>query len=149
MDKIKSSPQFSNRDVDWDKYAERWNIKGDFTQAKVSPEQLKKLINSQWLSMVQNVKIDDADVQKKINSGKRNAIIISQRPGGQMVVVDGNHSLVAAARSGDKSVDVIFPKGREKDFGVNADAPTDSPTVKPQGGAGRGEGSARRPGDTG
>ncbi len=116
LNKIKQSPQFKNREIDWEKYADRWEIQGEFTQAEVDPEILKKLINSQWLLTVQAKNINQETVKNK-EGGNLNDIIIANRSNGQMIVVDGNHSLVAAIRSGRK-VRVIFPRGKESNFGL-------------------------------
>lgn len=117
MERIKASPQFHGKEVNWEKYRERYKIMGEFHYGKVDPEVLKKLINSQWLSLVQAKNIDETEVAKKQKTGKFNPVIITERSGGQMLVVDGNHSLVAAIRSG-KDVNVIVPKSRMKDFGL-------------------------------
>lgn len=121
MGLIKSSPQFKDREVDWDRYQERYKIKGEFVEAEVDPQVVKKLIDSQWLSLVQAKNISEEDVASKQKTGKRNPVVISERSGGQMLVVDGNHSLVASLRSGDKNLRVIVPKNRRSDFKIPVD----------------------------
>jgi hypothetical protein len=121
MDRIKASPQFQGREVDWERYAERYKIRGEFHSGEVDSDVLKKLINSQWLSMVQAKSISEEEVKSKQESGKFNPVIITERSGGQMLVVDGNHSLVAAIRE-RKPITVIVPKDRAGQFGLTTNA---------------------------
>ena len=120
MDKIKSSPQFAGKEVDWDKYAERNHVKGEFVRVEVHPEVLQSLLNSQWLSMVQAKKINEDSVSEKQKTKKYNDVVITSRPGGQMLIVDGNHSFVAAVRGKARKINVIIPANRLKDFGITS-----------------------------
>ncbi len=103
--RVKASPQFKDKDVDWDRFADRNGLEGDFHTGKASVKDLMKMVESGHLRVSKN--IDNAAVSEKANTGKYNPVVITKEPGRQMLVVDGTHSLHAAALAGEKDIPVI------------------------------------------
>ncbi len=102
---IKQSPQFAGKEIDWDRYASRFGIEGDFSHGTADVESLQKMMAGGYLRS--SSKIDPEAVKAKVKSGKLNPVVIAKEPGRQMVIVDGTHSLQAALQAGIKSIPVI------------------------------------------
>jgi hypothetical protein len=112
---IKSSPNQQTRE-NWQKYAERWGITGTFEKIKVPALSLAKLVENHRMYIS---KYDEADVNNKMKNRNFNPVIIGTEGFSQFpfVVLDGTHSLVAAARLSHQTkqpivLDVICPQGQ-------------------------------------
>lgn len=106
IEHVKKSPQFAGKEIDWNRYAQRNGIEGNFSKGNVSVDKLHDMIKSGHLRISQNVNAED--VANKAESKTLNPIIITKEPGRQMLVVDGTHSLLAARKAGMNTVAVIF-----------------------------------------
>ena len=108
---VMSSYYSKKNNVNPEKYAERWGIQGDFEQRAVPVETLVHMVRNHRLFISPSK--TEQGVIEKVKSGHRNPVIIT-KPGDfhyPYVVVDGNHSLDAAARAGDETIEVIMPVG--------------------------------------
>ena len=90
-------------------FAERWGIEGSFVKKTVPVPTLVKMVQNHRLFISPSKR--EEGVLEKVKSGHRNPVIItkvfdSPYP---FTVVDGTHSLDAAARAGDKTIEVIMP----------------------------------------
>lgn len=107
IERVKASPN-QPEDRNWERYADQFGIDGDFHHVEIPTDHLVKNLNSGHLRRSNTLNQDT--VIKKIKSGDRNPVIITQEPGRQHLVVDGNHSLQAAINNGDKHVQAIVSK---------------------------------------
>lgn len=106
LNRVKSSPQHPSY-LDWARYASRFGIEGDFRHVEVPMAEIAKMIQSGYLRMSES--LDDAEIARRVSSGSRNPVIITNEPGRNSLVVDGTHSLTAAMQAGDASVKAIVP----------------------------------------
>lgn len=83
-------------DRDWDQFAERWGITGDFTQMDTDAETLLRLAENNRLGYSSS--LDQGDIESKhTDASKRNPVIITKPENERtpLFVVDGTHSLAA------------------------------------------------------
>ena len=94
-------------------YVRRFGIQGDFEKRIIPVATLVKMANTRRLYISPSK--TEQGVIDKINSGERNPVIITMPEDHpfKFMVVDGTHSLDAAARAGDKNIEVIMPVGVE------------------------------------
>ena len=105
LQRVQASPQFPSS-TDWDRYAKQWGIQGkSFTWGTMRVADLDDLNRSGSLYLSQH--LDDAEIKAKGRSGNLNPVVITYVEGRRLVVVDGTHSLIAAARRGDERVTVL------------------------------------------
>jgi hypothetical protein len=131
LDLVKKSPNLASKaGHDWERHAKRFGIEGGFTTGHASVEDLKKNLDSGHLRGSNSV--DPDAVSDKAKSGKLNPVIISKEPGRGMVVVDGNHSLQAAIKRGDKDIPVIVSDRVKSDILGQKDAEKPKSAVAPK-----------------
>jgi hypothetical protein len=104
---ISASPQFAGQDVDWEKYAHRYGVEGEFVDKKMSAEQLRKLLDDGVLHT--EPRLNRRAVQTKARLRDYNPVIITNRPEGGLIVCDGNHSLAAALENNEPEIACIVP----------------------------------------
>lgn len=92
-----------------DTYTQRFGVQGDFIRTRVPIADLVRMVQRRRLFISPSKREDG--VLEKMKSGQRNPVIITcpEDHPYPFVVVDGNHSLDAAARSGDEDIEVIMP----------------------------------------
>jgi hypothetical protein len=116
--KIMASPnQPKNRD--WEKYADTWDVKGNFVEKKIPTEYLLKLIQDRKLRT--SASSSEEGIAEKIKSKNLNAVIITKPSGYHaypLVAVDGNHSLAAAVRSKIPEIDVLISPNAAAYLGI-------------------------------
>ena len=87
-------------------WAAKWGITGEFRRVTLSALKLADLVDKHRRLRI-NVNMNADTVANKQQSGQRNTIVITRLPspmaGCDYQVVDGNHSLVAAARNAMKT----------------------------------------------
>lgn len=88
---------------------DHFGIQGTFQKTKESVGGLKDAIDSGKLQFVNPV-TDQKTIDEKAASGKLNDVLIIRDKGGRFLVMDGSHSLHAAIKRGDKSINVIAPE---------------------------------------
>ena len=114
---IQQSPQFQSVKVSseyWERYAERWGIKGTFVRTRLPVKEVVDLINNKLYIQISK-SINQQEVQNKIKSGSRNPMIIGRSNSGGIpyTILDGSHSLDAAFQAGDEWIDAIVPSNSE------------------------------------
>ena len=92
-------------------YIKRFGVQGDFIRTRVPVADLVRMVERRRLFISPSKR--EEGVLEKMKSGQRNPVIITcpEDHPYPFVVVDGNHSLDAAARAGDKDIEVIMPVG--------------------------------------
>lgn len=118
--RVQASPNQPN-DRDWERYASTFGMEdGKFHHVEIPTEQLAKNLESGHLRRSNSV--NPKTVDEKVQSGDRNPVVITHEPGKGSLVVDGNHSLQAAIKGGDKTVKAIVseksPLKQEESKGV-------------------------------
>ena len=90
-------------------YTKKFGVQGDFVRRTIPTEKLVWMVNRRMLFISPSK--TEQGVLAKVNSGERNPIIITkpQNHSFPYMVIDGTHSLDAAVRAGDKTVEVIMP----------------------------------------
>jgi hypothetical protein len=114
---IQQSPQFRSVKVSpeyWERYAERWGIKGTFVWTRLPVKEVVDLINNKLYIQISK-SINQQEVQNKIKSGSRNPMIIGRSNSGGIpyAILDGSHSLDAAYHAGEEWIDAIVPSNSE------------------------------------
>ena len=113
---IQQSPQFRSVQVSpeyWERYAERWGVKGTFVRTRLSVREVVELVNNRHIQISKSR--NQQDVQNKVKFGVRNPLIIVRPNDGPFlyVILDGSHSLDAAFQAGDEWIDAIVPSNSE------------------------------------
>lgn len=122
LGRVKQSPNQAAAGRDeaaWNRYAQRFGIEGDFKHGYSDPAKLAAMLKSGHLRG--STSLDQSAVDAKAKSGQLNPVIITEEPGRQMLIVDGNHSLQAAIQRGDKQIPVIVAKGKADQVATEAD----------------------------
>lgn len=103
--RVQASPN-QPKDRDWERYASTFGMEdGKFHHVEIPTDQLAQNLESGHLRRSNSV--NPKTVDEKVQSGDRNPIVITHEPGKGSLVVDGNHSLQAAIKGGDKTVKAI------------------------------------------
>lgn len=105
----------------WDKYRDRWGVHGEFVEMKMPVSYLVNLIDNERKMYIS--KYDDKEVQAKQMARRFNKVIITRSTSSgapvPLVVVDGTHSLVAAARNKEAEIDVIISRDALTYLGIS------------------------------
>lgn len=113
---IQQSPQFRSVQVSpeyWERYAERWGVKGTFVRTRLSVREVVELVNNRHIQISKSR--NQQDVQNKVKFRVRNPLIIVRPNDGPFLyaILDGSHSLEAAFQAGNEWIDAIVPSDSE------------------------------------
>lgn len=101
----------------WDSWAAKWGLTGEFRRVMLSALKLADLVDNKRRLRI-NINMSPGTLADKQQTGQRNTIVITHLPspvaGYDYQVVDGNHSLVTAARNAlstgkDEQLPAIVP----------------------------------------
>lgn len=126
MSRLQNSPQATGRDINWEKYAERWGVAGQkFHAIDLPVADLVNLNQNNRLLLSRNVNRDDIEDKKR--SGSRNPVVIAAPPNERhpLAVLDGTHSLHAAHEANDDTVPVIISESAARYLGIQPSSETD------------------------
>lgn len=95
LNMVRQSPNMPQRsDEEWQRYAEQFGIEGDFHMVDYPAITLGEMVDNHRLYLS---KYDPQEVESKMQTRQFNPIILTDTPS-RRYVIDGTHSLVAAAR---------------------------------------------------
>jgi len=105
---VKASPQMAaandRTDDDWERYAAKWGISGEFAKTEVDSETLLKWVDTGILGASRKLS-EETIAAKQAGKSPIGPTIITRTPNerAQTFVVDGTHSLAARVRSYQKA----------------------------------------------
>lgn len=125
---IKESPNHKGASTDWSKFAEQYGVNEPFHRVQLPVRQLAELANRGTMHMSRT---DQSAVDAKSQSGRYNPVVIGTPKSGEntgasgkpLAVLDGNHSLAAAAKNSDETIDAIVSESAAKFLGIKPASP--------------------------